>query len=361
MQFYMPVKVYEEEECVKCHTEVFTAAGSKALLVTGRHSARENGALSDVLEVLEEAGISYALFDAVEENPSIETVMKARAFGLKEKADFVIGIGGGSPMDAAKAIAMMMYYKEEDADYLYEGQETGRLPLILIPTTCGTGSEVTGASVLTIHAKKTKSSLPHKIFADAALIDGKYLASAPISVIRNTAVDALGHLMESWFNSAATKYSRMCAEAGLTTWALARRDLLELEQKPLSPESRENLMRASAFAGMAIAQTGTSLPHALSYPLTYDLHLPHGVAVGYFESGYLARIPENERNEMLSLAGFRNLSDFQDFFETVCGKILIPEDELQHALDAVASNPSKLSKAPFACGKEELAKVVFHQ
>lgn len=66
MQFYMPVKVYEEEECVKCHTEVFTAAGSKALLVTGRHSARENGALSDVLEVLEEAGISYALFDAAE-------------------------------------------------------------------------------------------------------------------------------------------------------------------------------------------------------------------------------------------------------------------------------------------------------
>ena len=190
MQYYMPVKVYEEPGCVRGHKEVFEAAGEKALLVTGRHSARANGSLENVTSVLDEAGIAYVLYAEVEENPSIETVMKARDYGIAEGADFVVGIGGGSPMDAAKAIAVMMAHPGEDADYLYDSEKARedadplaggtavRLPLILIPTTCGTGSEVTGVSVLTIHKKKTKSSLPHKVFADVALIDGKYLAFA---------------------------------------------------------------------------------------------------------------------------------------------------------------------------------------
>lgn len=361
MQFYMPVKVYEEEECVRKHPEVLWEAGHRALIVTGRHSARANGSLDDVTFVLQEAGIPYVLFDGVEENPSIETVMKARDFALEQQADFVIGIGGGSPMDAAKAIALMMHYREKEADFLYQGKETEHLPLVLIPTTCGTGSEVTGASVLTIHAKKTKSSLPHKIFADAALLDGKYLAEAPAHVIRNTAVDALGHLWESWFNASATPYSRMCAEAGLKTWHEIRKTLLDLEQGGLTAEARGKLMRASALAGMAIAQTGTSLPHALSYPLTYDLHMPHGVAVGYFESGYLAQIPEAERKDALRLAGFASLSEWQEFYETVCGKVPVPEDELKRALEMVASKPEKLAKAPFACDREVLGKVVLYE
>ena len=359
MQFYMPVKVYEEEECVRKHPEVFREAGRRALLVTGHHSARANGSLDDVTEVLQKEGISYVLFDRVEENPSIETVMRARDFALEQQADFVIGIGGGSPMDAAKATALMMHYREKDADFLYHGKETERLPLVLVPTTCGTGSEVTGASVLTIHAKKTKSSLPHKIFADAALIDGKYLAAAPAHIIRDTAVDALGHLWESWFHASATPYSRMCAEAGLKTWRENRKTLLDLEQGGLTTETGGKLMRASALAGMAIAQTGTSLPHALSYPLTYDLHLPHGVAVGYFESGYLAQIPEEERKEALQLAGFASLSEWQEFYDMVCGKVLVPESELEHALEMVASKPDKLARAPFTCDREVLRKVVF--
>ena len=359
MQFYMPVKLWEEDNCVRNHPEVFQKAGRRALIVTGKHSARANGSFADVEAVLQKNGQEYVLFDEVEENPSIQTVMKARELGLTKEADFVVGIGGGSPMDAAKAIAMMLRYSDRDESFLYEGTETEHLPLILVPTTCGTGSEVTGASVLTIHAKKTKSSLPHKIFADAALIDGKYLASAPAHVIRNTAVDALGHLTESWFNASATPYSRMCAGEGLRTWAGIRGVLLDLERRELAPEEGSRLMRASTLAGMSIAQTGTSLPHALSYPLTYDLHLPHGVAVGYFEAGYLAQVEETERREMLQLAGFSSLEDWQDFYETVCGNILIPEDELQHAIDMVAGNPAKLAKAPFACDRKVLERIAY--
>lgn len=364
MQYYMPVKVYEEENCVHKHSGELCAAGTRALLVTGRHSAKANGSLKDVTDVLEKGGVTYVLFDEVEENPSIETVMKARALGLQERADFVIGIGGGSPLDAAKAAALLLAHPAEVDDYLYDTEKAGKtgktahLPLILIPTTCGTGSEVTGVSVLTIHAKKTKSSLPHKIFADLALIDGKYLAAAPAHVIRNTAVDALGHLLESYYNSAATPYSRMCAAAGLLEWSKVRRALLELDERELTSKERMQLMRASCFAGMAIAQTGTSLPHALSYALTYDLHLPHGVSVGLFEAGYLRALPKEEQLTALKMAGFASIEEWEEFFRIVCGEVVIPKEELQHTMDMVASNPAKLSKAPFDCTAEVLRQMV---
>ncbi len=360
MQYYMPVKVYEEENCVQRHAAELCGAGTRALIVTGRHSAKANGSLQDVTDALEKGGVSYVLFDAVEENPSVETVMKARALGLQEGTDFVIGIGGGSPLDAAKAAALMLAHPEEGADYLYDAAKAGktiRLPLILIPTTCGTGSEVTGVSVLTVHAKKTKSSLPHKIFADLALIDGKYLAAAPAHVIRNTAVDALGHLLESYYNSSATPYSRMCAEAGLREWSKVQGALLELDERALTAKERGDLMRASAFAGMAIAQTGTSLPHALSYALTYDLHLPHGIAVGLFEAGYLRALPMEEQHTALEMAGFASIEAWEEFFRIVCGEIAVPEEELQHTADMVAANPSKLAKAPFVCTEEVLRRI----
>ena len=363
MQYYMPVKVYEEENCVQNRSSELCAAGSRALLVTGRNSARANGSLKDVTDVLEKGGVTYVLFDEVEENPSIETVMKARALGLQEGVDFVIGIGGGSPLDAAKAAALLLAHPAEGADYLYDTEKAGQtgktahLPLILIPTTCGTGSEVTGVSVLTIHARKTKSSLPHKIFADLALIDGKYLAAAPAHIIRNTAVDALGHLLESYYNSSATPYSRMCADAGLLAWSKIRRSLLELDERTLTKEEYMQLMRASAFAGMAIAQTGTSLPHALSYALTYDLHLPHGVAVGLFEAGYLRALPKEEQLIALNMAGFVSIEEWEEFFHIVCGEVVIPKEELQHTIDVVSSNPAKLAKAPFECTREVLERI----
>ena len=369
MQYYMPVRLYEETNCVQNHTADICAAGTHALIVTGRHSARANGSLADVTAALENGGISWSVFDRVEENPSIETVMKGRDAGLAEHADFVIGIGGGSPLDAAKAVALMMAHPQESADFLYDAGkakeierrkvcgETGRLPLILVPTTCGTGSEVTGVSVLTVHAKKTKSSIPFKIFADIALIDGKYLAAAPASVIRNTAVDALGHLLESYYNADTTSYSRMCAVSGLQTWGRIRSALLELDHRELTAEEQTLLMRASAMAGMAIAQTGTALPHALSYGLTYDLQLPHGIAVGYYEADYLRALPKEDQLTALQLAGFSSIEEWEDFFCIVCGDIRIPEDELQHTYEMVAKNPAKLAKAPFTCDEETLLGV----
>lgn len=359
MHYYMPTKVYDEENAVANHPEVFQKAGSAALLVTGAHSAAANGSLADVTGVLSSLGIRYRVFDRVEQNPSTDTVMEAAKEGLAFGADFVVDIGGGSPMDAAKAIALMMTHPEEGADYLYEkGGDGSRLPLILIPTTCGTGSEVTPVSVLTRKVPAVKGSIPFRIFADTALIDGKYLAAASDSVLRNTAVDALGHLWESWLNADATPYSRMAAEAGLAAWR-ENKGLIFRHPADLTSKEQRRLMRASAFAGMAIAQTGTSLPHGLSYHVTVAGHIPHGKAIGYFEAGYLAQADEKDRQHLLAAAGFASLEEWQDFYAAACGGELLPRELLLSAVDSLLASPAKLKKAPFAADRETLLAIAF--
>lgn len=135
MYFYLPTRIYSERDCVKKYGAEWAALGKKALIVTGKSSA-SNGSLADVTEVLEEQGVPYYIFDETEPNPSVEMVMKVRDIGVQEQADFVIGIGGGSPMDAAKAIALMIANKEKGADFLYQKGEDTALPVVEVPTTC---------------------------------------------------------------------------------------------------------------------------------------------------------------------------------------------------------------------------------
>lgn len=355
MRFYMPTDVYEGKDCVKLYQKQWTVFGKKAFIITGKHSAKKNESLEDVLSVCKEHQIETVLFDQVEENPSIETVMKARQIGFNEKVDFVIGIGGGSAMDAAKAISLMIAHPQQESSYLYEKKDSSCLPIVCIPTTCGTGSEVTGVSVLTIHDQKTKGSIAHKIFANVALIDGKYLKAASQSVLANTAIDALAHCWESYINSNASDYSRMCVNAGLDVWA-KNTDIL-LKKREASEADYLAMMRASAFAGMAIAQTGTSLPHGLSYPITYNNHIAHGAACGYFLAGYLKQ--SEDCTYLLKKAGFDSLDQWKDFYHKVCPISPLSIQDLERAEHVLYHNPAKLKNAPFTVTKSILHDIVF--
>ncbi len=354
----MPVRVYDEKECVRNHGKEIGAFGKRALIVTGKSSSFSNGSFEDIEAVLKRENIEYLVFSEVEENPSTDTVFSAKEKFADEDIDFVIGIGGGSPMDAAKAIALVLKHPEADLDYLYDASRASdALPVICIPTTCGTGSEVTGVSVLTRHDKKTKISILHKIFPKIALIDGKYISSAPHSLIVNSSVDALSHLYESVLNSKADDYVRMTARAGLKTWAEIK-DVLTLK-KEADEKAFSELMRSSAFAGMSIAQSGTSLPHALSYFLTYEAGIPHGKAVGYFLSGFMTFAPAHERDELLNLSGFSSLSEFSSFITSVLGKTEIKEGLLDRAYETVKDNPAKMKSPSFEVNDEILKKIVF--
>ena len=220
MQLYMPTRVYSEENCVLAHAAELRAQGKKAMIVTGHRSAKATGALQDVVQALGET--PYVIFDRIEENPSVETVMEARAAAIAEQVDFCIGIGGGSPMDAAKAIALMAANPDETAEVLYESRALPHLPVVCVPTTCGTGSEVTPYSILTRHTHQTKRSISHRIFPVLALMDAKYLQHLSRSGLVNTCVDALGHLFESYLNTNANELNILYARRGLRLWAQFR-------------------------------------------------------------------------------------------------------------------------------------------
>lgn len=360
MKFYMPVRIYEGEGCVLARREEISSFGTKALIVTGRSSARKCGALQDVTEALEKCRKTWCIFSEVEENPSTQTIMKAREYGLSEGADFVIGIGGGSPLDAAKAAAFMMFHRDCQEDRLYDASLSPEaLPVIAVPTTCGTGSEVTGVSVLTRHDKKTKGSIPARIFPKLALIDGRYLKAAPLSVIASTSLDALAHLMESALQKTADDYSCMAVEKGLSIWS-GIKDILTGERKA-SAEDYAALMRSAAFGGIAIAQTGTSIPHALSYPVTYDMGLAHGRAAAYFLPGFLSCAPEEIRSRLLSLTGFPGIEEFQAYVEKVLGEIAVPQETLERCFEMVKDNSSRMDGCVFPMDEKSLAGIVYRK
>ena len=112
MYFYLPTRIYSERDSVKKHGNEWACLGRKALIVTGKSSA-ENGALQDVIEALEKQGTSYFVFDETQQNPSVELVLEIRETGIEQQVDFVVGIGGGSPMDAAKAVALMLAHSDK--------------------------------------------------------------------------------------------------------------------------------------------------------------------------------------------------------------------------------------------------------
>ena len=356
MKYYMPTRVFDEKDCVLSHAEDLADYGEHALIVTGRHSAKACGASDDVIQALGENGQAYSIFSEVEENPSVETIMKASAFGREEKVDFVIGIGGGSPLDAAKAIAFILFREDGKAEDLYDKNlPADALDVIAVPTTCGTGSEVTGVSVLTVHEKKTKMSIPARIFPKLALIDGKYLKSAPISMIVNTAVDAFAHMAESYLSVKADDYSKAAAISGLAIWKDIRD--VKKKKKEADDEDRAKLMRASTFAGIAIAQTGTSIPHALSYILTYDQKIPHGKACGYFLAEFIANAAKEDQDAILKTAGFEGIEDFRVFMDKAFGKIEVPEETLKRAWENVSSNPVRMKSARMDVTPEKLLEI----
>lgn len=352
MKLYMPTKVYSETDCVKNHAKEIAALGTKALLVTGRHSAQQNGSLQDVIEALQQEQISYVIYDKIEENPSVETVLDARKFGLANGVDFVIGIGGGSPLDASKAIALMMKNPEWNEEVLYQPISLLHLPVVCVPTTCGTGSEATQYSILTLHKQRTKKSISHQIFPALALLDAKYLKTMSRSGLVNTCVDALAHLVESYLNANSNDLNRIYSIQGLCAWAKFKDDL---KNNTVTEKDYECMLHASMIAGMAIAQTGTSLPHGMSYTLTYEMGVAHGKAVGMFLGGYVELYRDKAAaNQVLQLLGFADASAFRTYLKELLGEVEVSRELLEQDAEALLQNPAKLKNYPFAVTKEEL-------
>ena len=380
----MLTKVINEEFSVLHSSKEIARQGRKALIITGRFSAKRNGALMELQKVLQDTGTEYVIYDKIEENPSVETIMEARDLGISKGADFCIGLGGGSPMDAAKAVAILLFHSDRGADYLYEKptnldiDENGNTlayPVIEIPTTCGTGSEVTGVSVLTRHDLKTKKSLPHRVYPVLALLDPRYLMHAPYEILRNTAIDAMAHFIESYINTNATEEIKQKILAGLKLWSSGKevitgdRKVGYLSNPDMSAEERvtdlkilSDMLTASMMAGEVIAVTGTSLPHALSYRLTYHAGIAHGPATGIFQPGFMSYADEKTQKALLRAMDFRDLNEFREFLGKTCDIKGISDLDysliIENSIKDILSEPARMEKVPYPVNREVLENMV---
>ena len=198
MNFYMPTRLFTGENCVSRNSGLFASCGSRCLIISGKHAAKESGALEDVLKVLEETGISVSVYDGVTQNPPLAACMEAGGMARDTGAEFLIGIGGGSSLDAAKAASVFAANEGLDEAGFYSGVWPNTpLPVILVGTTSGTGSEMTRVAVLT-DSRGRKHSIKNDLLSPVfSFGDSRYTENMSLPLTLTTGVDALAHCLES--------------------------------------------------------------------------------------------------------------------------------------------------------------------
>ena len=216
MSFYMPTEVRTGRGCLAGGGDALGRLGSRCLVVTGRTAARASGALSDLTAVLSGAGIAYTVFDAIGQNPTYAACLAAAELGKAVGAEFIVGIGGGSPLDAAKAVAVLTACRDTSAEALFSGKwDATPLPIVAIGTTAGTGSEVTPVAVITTPAGRKTSIRANALYPTVTFGDATYTATLSPAFTRSTALDALAHCLESYYNRTANDISRAYAARGV--------------------------------------------------------------------------------------------------------------------------------------------------
>ncbi len=357
--YEMPTKLYFGKGCIAANGDIMKTLGKKALLVTGRRSAKQNGAQDAVTAALKKAEIDWVLFDEVEENPSIATVRKGAAVGMEAQADFVIGIGGGSPMDAAKVIALLCT-NELDDDALFKGPYRMPLPIVAVPTTSGTGSEVTGVSVLTNPTAGTKQSVKTPfIFPRISFADPSFTLSVSRAVTIDTAIDALSHAVEGYMSKASTPMSDVWAEEAMRFLGMHLTDL----DKELSYAVREDLMYGATLAGIVIAQSGTTLVHGMGYSLTYYKGLSHGRANGLLLPYYMQLMEEtmsDKTERVWDILGFSGWEDFAACIQELMPTALcLTEEEIQQ-FTALTMKTQSVVVTPYDITPEVVSTIYRH-
>lgn len=246
------------------------------LLVTDA-MVRKLGLCDAALASLANDGRAVTVFDAVEADPSADTVLAAAEAGRQAAAVAVVGLGGGSPMDVAKLVAYLLGSGDDLATTYGVDQARGsRLPLTLIPTTAGTGSEATNIAIVTVGGAEKKGIVAAPLYADWALLDAELTVGLPPTVTAATGIDAMVHAIEA-FTSVRLKnpLSDALGRQALTLLAANIRTAVHDGQ---NREARQAMLLGAYLAGVAFANAPVAGIHALAYPLGGHFHVPHGLS-----------------------------------------------------------------------------------
>jgi alcohol dehydrogenase class IV len=259
----------------KIGTEAQLLKAKKVLIITDP-GVIQAGLLEGVEKSLQSAGIPFALFDGVEPDPRIEVVKKSVEKAKKEGINLIIGFGGGSSLDIAKVTSILITNPRKiDSFFGIDLVPNPGVPVILVPTTAGTGSEVTPIAILSDTKEKLKKGIVSPtLFPEVAIVDPKLTIGLPPSVTAFTGMDALTHAIEAYYSVNATDITDLLAYRAME---LLSKNLRMAYAHGENLAARSSMMEGSLLAGIAFANAGVGAVHAFAYPLGGEFHLAHGL------------------------------------------------------------------------------------
>ncbi len=281
-QLNIPTKIYYGRDIWKDALKQSESLlqGTVMIVTTGRTLIRLGylARLQEQTEAFEKVK-KVIIFDEISANPRLSEVRRGICLGKTEGVESIIGFGGGSAMDAAKAIAAGIGMVEDIGDCFDQGREPGKgtLPVIAIPTTAGTGSELSKAAIITDEQRQVKGGIRGKaLYPQIAIVDSLFTESVPFSVTMETGFDVLAHAIESYVSKASSPYTRMLSEYAVQ---ITGKYLPVLAENLQDGEAREKMSFASMLMGINLGNASTCLPHRLQYPLGAHTDTSHGAGL----------------------------------------------------------------------------------
>lgn len=368
-KYFLPVNIEFGSGKVAKAGELTKPYGKKALIVTGHSSAKKSGLYDKVKDSLKAEGIDSVLFDKVAQNPLTTTAAEGAAFAKENGCDVVVAIGGGSIMDCAKAIAFLAVNDGDVSDYIFgkKASDTA-LPIILIPTTCGTGSEGNGFAVLTNPDNGDKKSLRcNAIVAKVSIVDPECMMTMPKHVLASVGFDALCHNMEAYTSKIAQPFTDALS---LYAVDLIAHNLVDVYKGTGSKESWEKITLASTIGGMVINTAGVTLAHGMEHPASGLKDIVHGKGLAaltptIIEASYqgapekfakLAKLFGGEKAE--DLAGkVRELLEAIDLTCTLSDLGIEEKDIPWMAENCMKVSAPSIANNPVVFSQEEIAEI----
>lgn len=307
--FLVPARIVTGEGALDDAVETLAGLGTKAFVVTDPMMGKL-GNLAKVTDALGRAGLGWEVYDEVAGEPTDEVVSRGVERFLASGCDMLVALGGGSPIDTMKAVAMMAACGGDVDDYMGVPLEFDRPPLVAIPTTAGTGSEATQFTIISNTRDDVKMLLAgSKVLPDVAIVDPQFTMTAPPSVTANTGVDALCHAVESATSRKAQPMSRTFSVSAVKRIMASLPTCFE---RPDDVEARAQMAIAATEAGIAFNNASVTVIHGMSRPIGALFHVPHGLSNAMIMLECLRSVVDGAYPEFAALARDAGLSSAED-------------------------------------------------
>lgn len=367
--YHLPVNLFFGRKNTDKIGEILSAYGKKVLVVTGTGSTKRSGLLDRVLDNLKCFVTEYTVFDKVTQNPLTTTVYEGVSIAKENNCDVILGIGGGSVMDAAKAIAFCFVNEGDVSEYIF-GKKKGKgaLPIILLPTTCGTGSEGNQIAVLTNPKTKDKKALyTMEIMPSASIIDPDVMMTMPKQVLSAVGFDAFTHALEAYTSKKANPLTDAQA---ITAMRSIAENLPELMKNYDNEEAWEAVSLAATLGGMVIGAAGVSAAHGMEHPVSGLKNIVHGKGLAALTPAIVKRLapasPE-KFSEVSKILGGKNENDcaekIREFLCSIDLSVTLEELGITSSdiewltKNCIKISSGNLNNAPYVFNENEISEI----